>query len=278
MIKVFLSKYSGFCKGVESAIEKALHSLKPCLVLGNLIHNKMINNLLEKEGVFGEDMFKGGTPQQFLIPAHGISKERLELISDSVYTDATCPNVQLCIDIAKSCKGALIIIGDKNHSEVKNVSSYANSVCVQTNEGIDRIPFDEKEQNIIVGQTTVSRDLFELLSRKVLEKAKQIGVECIVKDTLCSVVEKRIQEARLYSENHSVIVIGDKTSANSLSIYNSANRYNDAYLVENESDMLTVPFSPSYFITTATSAPIELTKQMIAVIKKKFGECEVHSI
>lgn len=277
MIDVFLSKYSGLCKGVERAIECALLSLKPCLVLGNLIHNKMINNLLENGEIFGEDVFKGGTPRQYLIPAHGISKERLESIKDSVYTDATCPNVQLCIDIAKSCKGTLIIIGDKNHSEVKNVSSYANSICLLSNEDIDKIAFDEKEQNVIIGQTTVSRDTFELLSKKVLEKANRIGVECVVKDTLCLVVGKRIQEARLYSENHSVIVIGDKTSANSLTIYNSANRYNDAYLVENESDMLTVPFSPSYYITTATSAPIDLTKKMIAIIEKKFGECVVQS-
>src|SRR5436305_1248035 len=128
-MKVYLAKEVGFCFGVKRAINmtrQALAEHNEVSILGDVVHNKTVTSELEARGlvkVEDIDDIRSGT---MVIRAHGLPQARIHEAHDRGLNivDATCPIVSQAQQAAheledRGCQ--VIIIGDKNHAEIKGV-------------------------------------------------------------------------------------------------------------------------------------------------------------
>ena len=138
-IEVVKTGQVGFCFGVKSAVSRALKAAEAkketIHTLGPLLHNPQVVETLKKKGVVPvEDVFsleKGIV----VFRSHGIKKEEEEYIQkkglESI--DATCPFVKRVRKHAMYLRKhgyQVVIIGDKNHPEVKSVLSYLDNDAI----------------------------------------------------------------------------------------------------------------------------------------------------
>jgi len=131
-MKIIIAKNIGFCSGVKRAIAITENTLKksrpPVQFLGELVHNENVLEYFLKKGVkFKKDLkkTKRGT---LIIQAHG--RPPLPLLTGIIIKDATCllvKRAQLAANSFFLKKYQVIILGDKNHSEVIGIKGYTNN-------------------------------------------------------------------------------------------------------------------------------------------------------
>jgi len=135
-MKVLKTKHLGFCFGVKRAINIVLREAEQnkgnIYTLGPIIHNpQMVDNLKEKGIMPVDDVYQieNGV---VVFRTHGIKKEEEEYIKGKglPIIDTTCPFVkrvrQRAIFLKKNGY-RVVIVGDKNHPEVKSVLSYLDN-------------------------------------------------------------------------------------------------------------------------------------------------------
>ena len=232
-MKIILGKKSGFCYGVQNAVEKAesevINSKETIYCLGELVHNKIVTSNLESKGlVFIEDLeqAKGKT----IIRAHGIEKNiyedakkrNIELI------DLTCPNVLKIHDMAYeySKKGYyIILVGKKNHPETIGSISFCgeNSKIISDSDEVEQLIIDIEKANfkkvLVISQTTYSLKKFDNIVNEISNKiSKDIQLE--VMNTICLATELRQTETNEISKQADImIVVGGKNSSNTTKLY-----------------------------------------------------------
>ena len=232
-MEIILGKKSGFCYGVQNAVEKAetevVNSKETIYCLGELVHNKTVTNNLENKGlVFIENLeqAKGKT----IIRAHGIEKElyedakkrNIELI------DLTCPNVLKIHNLANefSEKGYyIILIGKKDHPETIGTISFCgeNSKLISDLNEVEQVIIDIERANLkkvlVISQTTYSLKKFDDIVKEISNKiSKNIKVE--VMNTICLATELRQKETDEISKQADImIVVGGKNSSNTTKLY-----------------------------------------------------------
>jgi len=219
-MKVLLAKNAGFCMGVRRAVETTLDVIHKegngVSTFGPLIHNPQVLDLLENRGVQILTEIPAQKTGTVVIRAHGVppaKKEQLENAGAKV-KDATCPHVvkvQVIIERFKKQGYATVIIGDKNHAEVEGLMGYAAPFgqVVSSAEDIETIKLSSPY--IIVSQTTQDDEVFEALSRKILERFP----EGKVFNTICDSTHKRQNEVRELCEKvEAMVVVGGRNSAN----------------------------------------------------------------
>lgn len=232
-MEIILGKKSGFCYGVQNAVEKAetevMNSKETIYCLGELVHNKTVTSNLENKGlVFIENLeqAKGKT----IIRAHGIEKEiyedakkrNIELI------DLTCPNVLKIHDLANeySKKGYyIILIGKKGHPETIGTISFCgeNSKIISDLDEVEQLIIDIERANfkkvLVISQTTYSLKKFDDIVNEISNNiSKDIQLE--VKNTICLATELRQKETDEISKQADImIVIGGKNSSNTTKLY-----------------------------------------------------------
>ena len=129
--------------------------------------------------------------------------------------DATCPNVKTSQRKARQAfeDGYLpIIVGEKNHPEVKSILAFAgnNAIIIERKEDIGEVPFVSKYCVII--QTTFELAKFEEILQAL--QAARPG-EYRVERTICLATRQRQEAAaKLAVEVDAFIVIGGRNSAN----------------------------------------------------------------
>ena len=221
MMEIKLAKHCGFCYGVKRAVQLAQQAADEHLkaaTLGPLIHNPQLISDLEKQGIACKDNiddFLSG--ETVIIRSHGVGPE--------VYTaaeakglpiiDATCPNVRLAQKKAAqaAADGYLpIVVGEKNHPEIKSILKWAgkNAICIECIKDISTVPQQERYGVII--QTTFELQKFEDILK---ELKKQRPGEYRVERTICLATAQRQKAAvDLAAETDAMIVIGGRNSAN----------------------------------------------------------------
>lgn len=239
---ITVSKYAGFCFGVRRATD-TIERLLDCkgekeiiCTLGKLIHNETYNNYLAERGVVSltdenidrifEKASKDGYAITVVTRTHGTEKgtnEKLirygELCGNIKTVDCACPYVKKIHGIVSENTGKnkiFILIGQKEHPEVRAAMSYANGTYYVFS-GADEL---EKALN------TIKTDGFEIsmaaqttqkLSewKKSQEIIKKHCTNAKIFDTICSVTEKRQTEAvELSRKSDIMLVIGGKESSN----------------------------------------------------------------
>ena len=232
-MEIILGKRSGFCYGVQNAVEKAeseiVSSKETIYCLGELVHNKTVTSNLENKGlVFIENLkqAKGKT----IIRAHGIAKEiyedakkrNIELI------DLTCPNVlkihELVYEYSK--KGYyIILVGKKNHPETIGTISFCgkNSKVISDVDEVEQLIMEIEKANskkvLVISQTTYSLKKFNDIVDGITSKiSRDIRLE--VMNTICSATELRQKETDEISKQVDfMIVVGGKNSSNTTKLY-----------------------------------------------------------
>lgn len=231
-MEIFVAKRSGFCFGVKKAINITFKIAEKkqdgIYTFGPIIHNpQVIENLKQKGIAPTDDIHKRGI-NALIIRTHGIPLNLMEEASKAGYEiiDATCPFVKKAQHYAKLLKDEgyqVIILGDREHPEVKGLMSYAGEdVIVVDGKAVitkdDSTSFNDYEELKglknrvgIVVQTTQPVESLKKLFSKILEMSKEIKVY----NTICNSTALRLKETEDMARKVDVMVIvGGKNSAN----------------------------------------------------------------
>lgn len=276
-LTVRVSKYAGFCWGVERALEVTLEAAgnapRPVNTLGPLIHNPSVIEELGRRGVgVISDPAEAGSGT-VILRSHGVPKgvkDRLSVSSAQVI-DATCPFVTSAQEKAARLHDdgyLVIILGETDHPEVLGLRSYAgeDSLVVESPAGLPTtLP---KRRVGVVVQTTQSQ---ERLSELVAHLAP-LTKELLVHNTICSATEQRQTAAiAMAAQVDAVVVVGGRDSGNTRRLAElCAAQQANTHHVESEAEI-----DPGWFqgartvgITAGASTPPE---QIAAVVEKVKG-------
>ena len=219
-MEIIVAEPCGFCYGVKRAVsiaEGAVNSL-PAATLGPLIHNPQFTENLASRGIVCKnslDEFAEG--ETVIFRSHGVGPSVYEKANEKKLKilDATCPNVKMSQNKARQAfeDGFLpIIVGEKNHPEVKSILAFAgkNGIIIESKRDISEVPFVSKYCVII--QTTFELAKFEEI-RQALQSARP--GEYRVERTICLATKERQEAAaKLAATTDAFIVIGGRNSAN----------------------------------------------------------------
>lgn len=271
-----VSKYAGFCFGVERAlnlVKSAAKKKNKLYTFGPLIHNPQVVNNLKKKGVKVlnnlENVEEGST---VVIRSHGVSKDYIQKLKKNKVNilDATCPYVKTAQKKAKYLyeKGYKVIIyGQKKHPEVKAILSYTNYKGVVIEKISNYKLFNDVDRYGLVAQTTRRKKQFSKLATKYIENSK----ECVIFNTICNATYDRQQDAKKIAKNVDLmIVVGGKNSANTTKLYKIVKKVKPAIHIEtaDEIDVDRIKQYNKVGITAGASTPEYLINDVINKIKR----------
>ena len=270
-MKIIKSKHSGFCFGVKRAIgivEKELRQGGSKLyTIGPIIHNPQMVKMLEEKGAIPVDDISQVKEGVVVFRTHGIRKEEEEYVKERNLKalDATCPFVKRVRKYALYLEKngyTVVIVGDKNHPEVKSVLSYLH------NDGIVlQKPTSVRAKKIgVVSQTTLDAGTFTGVVSGLIEGAEEIRVY----NTICESTQVRQKEAAaLATAVDAMLVVGGRNSSNTTKLYRIVKEMQPrTYHVETEADIKPEWFSGAkkVGITGGASTPdliIELVERRV---------------
>lgn len=232
-MNIIVGKNSGFCAGVKHTITKAKEELSKSEngidCLGEIIHNEQVVNDLEELGLRIINKIEDAKGK-VIIRAHGIAKDvydhskkhNIELI------DLTCPNVvKIHNQVEKLSKSGyfIFLFGVKNHPETIGTYSFCgkNSYILEGIDDISPALNSLKTSNLnnvlIISQTTFSLNLFEKMTKMVLDElGNNFNVQ--VEKSICNATDLRQKEAfEISSKVQLMIIIGGKNSSNTKKLY-----------------------------------------------------------
>lgn len=230
MNKVTILEPKGYCAGVARAINVALnakkeHPNKDVYILGMLVHNHHVVNLLDKSNIKMVDSFDEIKDNDVIVfNADGHSKEQKRIAKEKhlIVYDAICPKVQSNLNkiIEEINNGHQVIyIGQAHHQETQ--------IAIGVKEGI--IFYDEKKgldyslitdpSPFVLNQTTLNSIDIINLHKDILKHVPNARIS----NEICPTTRKR-QEAvqHLEEDVDAVIVVGDQVSSNSKRLYEIA--------------------------------------------------------
>lgn len=211
---------AGFCFGVKRAIniafKAAKNSREAVYTLGPIIHNPQVVEKLSEEGVrTAEDLDQEGI-KRLIIRSHGVSAEFFNEASKKGIDiiDATCPFVKRAQKYAHSLKRdgyQVVIVGNREHPEVKGILSYAGDDSIVINNTSELNGIALKKKAGVIAQTTQRHIIFQEIVLKCLEKVREIKVY----NTICdSTTVRQNATKRLAGEVDLILVVGGRCSAN----------------------------------------------------------------
>lgn len=219
-MEIKIAENCGFCYGVKRAVNMAQDASNLegiTRTLGPIIHNPQVVGELKEKGIDVIDNInelpRGGN---LIIRSHGVGPSIYEEAENGGLNviDATCPHVKKAQMDAKSVienGDTLIILGERNHPEVKSINLWAHNrgIIIETEEEAKNIHFVESMG--VVVQTTFSQ--FKFLS--IIETLKQKTKAIQVYKTICNATEARQNSAvDLAKKVDLMVVIGGKNSGN----------------------------------------------------------------
>ena len=220
-LKIIKARHTGFCFGVKRAVgsaEKFLVKHKRAYSLGPIIHNPSVVKDLSGKGLEVISDIKKAKGSSLIIRSHGMSP-RLKVKAKELSVDmldATCPFVKRSHAIVTKLKREsykIIIVGEKNHPEVKALLEVAGVRALVVTGEADLARSSLRDNKIaVVAQTTLSRDRFFRIVESILQ------LDCLeyrVFNTICNDVVQRQTEAKTLAKKvDMVFVVGGKISAN----------------------------------------------------------------
>ena len=276
-MEIKIAEYCGFCYGVKRAVEMAEKAAADRVIgatLGPLIHNPQFIAELEAKGIACKDDLDQFTAGETVIfRSHGVGPEVYEKAEAKQLNiiDATCPNVRMAQKKAFQAAqdGYLpIIVGEKNHPEVKSIKKWAgeNAIVVEYLKDISEVP--QKDKYAVIIQTTFELQKFEeILAALQKEREGEYRVE----RTICLATSQRQNAAmKLAGEVDAFIVIGGRNSANTRHLYELvASKCPKAYHIETAAELEQEMFRDciKIGITAGASTPDRLIKEAIVAME-----------
>lgn len=282
-MKVTIDENSGYCFGVEFAIQMAEDELADSgklYCLGDIVHNAMEVERLNAKGleIINHEDLRNISDAKVLIRAHGEPPETYKIAMENniELIDASCPVVlKLQNRVNKDFRrmeeeeGQLVIYGKKGHAEVIGLTGQTDNkaIVVMEDEDLDQVDFSKPIT--LFSQTTKSTKGFYDLKAKIEERAGE-DAEFKANDSICRQVSNREPNmVRFAAENDVVIFVSGKKSSNGKALYGVCKRNNErSYFIESEKELQKDWFKSddTIGICGATSTPtwlMENVKQAI---------------
>jgi 4-hydroxy-3-methylbut-2-enyl diphosphate reductase len=223
-MEIRIVKGAGFCFGVKRAIDIAFalaeRKQKGIYTLGPIIHNPQVVDKLREKGIAPTDNIYGDDIKVLIIRTHGIPTDLLQKASEVGYeiVDATCPFVTKAQRYAKLLSDdgyQVVILGDRDHPEVKGLVSYAGEDALVI-DGREELPELKSKVGIVV-QTTQPVEGLKRLTGQVIERSREMKVY----NTICNSTALRLKETEEMAGGVDVmVVVGGKNSANTTQLAN----------------------------------------------------------
>ncbi|MGN0727616.1 MAG: bifunctional 4-hydroxy-3-methylbut-2-enyl diphosphate reductase/30S ribosomal protein S1 [Anaerovoracaceae bacterium] len=286
MREILLAENSGFCFGVRQAIEKTEEQINlkksgkikgRIFTCGPLIHNRLVTDDLAERGVGIITSAGEAEPGDVVIVrSHGESKTFFEDARSRGITviDATCPfvrKIQLLAEEAHHEGRKIIIVGDREHPEVRGINGWCenSAVIVNSPEEAESVTGDNY---FLVCQTTIKKELLDEITQ-VLSK-NNVGFEA--RNTICSATTLRQTSCRKLAECcDAMVVIGGKDSSNTRKLYQIAKKVcKNAYFIEKNEDLPLHQLKKYNKIGVAAGAstPECVIKEVIATMSENITE------
>jgi 4-hydroxy-3-methylbut-2-enyl diphosphate reductase len=226
-MQVKLAQSRGFCFGVEDAVEMAERALREnatdkIVALGPVIHNAQVVERLEQAGLNqAGDLETIPQGSRLLIRSHGATPQTYERAAERNLdiVDATCPLVKRAQNVARQLHDEgyqVVMIGDKNHAEVRGVIGYAPDVIVVDEQTDLDEALAHRSRLGIVAQTTLAPQHVGRLVARICERNFK---EVKIVNTLCTEVVRRQEAAvALCHEVDVMFVLGGLHSANTIEL------------------------------------------------------------
>jgi 4-hydroxy-3-methylbut-2-enyl diphosphate reductase len=220
-MRVLRAEVLGLCFGVRDAlaIMKRVEHPEEVMIHGELVHNPIVQERLERRGFqTSSESSRGelGASPVVLITAHGVSdreRDRLQQAGKRLI-DTTCPLVARAHRAAITLRDEgyhVLIIGRKGHVEVQGIAEDLPSVdVVQSVADVIQYPHDRLG---ILCQTTTPERLVREVRQAIQERNPQAEIRFI--DTVC-LPTKDHQRAleRLLDRVEAMVVVGGRNSNN----------------------------------------------------------------
>lgn len=289
-MKVEIDENSGYCFGVEFAIQMAEDGMeegKELYCLGDIVHNSMEIERLYKKGLrtINREQLKNLKDCKVLIRAHGEPPETYQIaIENNIeLIDASCPvvlklqnRVKNSYDQAKKRDGQLVIYGKPGHAEVIGLTGQTgnDAIIVTNEEDLEKIDFSRPVT--LYSQTTKSTKGFYGLKAMIEDRITEKGLLSVqedfnANDSICRQVSNREPSMERFSRKHDVILfVAGRKSSNGKALYSVCLSINPrSYFIENEKEIDLSWINPddSVGICGATSTPTWLMEQVADYLK-----------
>ncbi|MEM6842045.1 MAG: 4-hydroxy-3-methylbut-2-enyl diphosphate reductase [Bacteroidota bacterium] len=294
-MKVTIDQNSGYCFGVEFAIQMAEDEMAESsnlYCLGDIVHNDMEVRRLHEKGlrIISRDDLENLHDCKVLIRAHGEPPEtyQLALKNNIELIDASCPvvlklqnRVKNSFDRMEKVEGQIVIYGKPGHAEVIGLTgqTQGQAIIVMQDEDLDKI--DYTKPVTLFSQTTKSTQGFYRIKGMIEERLKTANgeletVDFNANDSICRQVSNRGPKLRKFSEEQDIIIfVSSKKSSNGKALFSICQEMNEqSYFIANEEEL-----QPEWFegaetvgICGATSTPMWLMEQVAHGIRNLESE------
>lgn len=285
MITVTIDQNSGYCFGVEFAIQMAEDEIEKggtLYCLGDIVHNDMEVERLYKKGlrIITKEDLKDLRDCKVLIRAHGEAPEtyKIAIENNIELIDASCPvvlklqnRIKHSYDKMSSTNGQVVIYGQNGHAEVKGLAGQTReeAIIITTEDDLDQIDFSRPVT--LYSQTTKSTKGFykikEMIETRMQEAKKdQEAIEFSANDSICRQVSNREPHLTKFAQQYDIIIfVSGKKSSNGKALFGVCKSENErSYFVENESEIDLNWFGPNdrVGVCGATSTPMWLMENV----------------
>lgn len=271
MIKTILP--IGYCFGVKNTLDNVKklannNPTKDIVLFSAPVHNKnALDDLLKIGNIFMlKDYKKMNNNDSILVfSAHGHTSKQEQFAKENGFKiyDSICPflmfrNKSVLKDIDSFDK--IYVIGDEKHPETESLLSLKQGiVCLNPNNKII-LEKDDLSKVLVIYQSTINVDSFNLLNEELKKTFKNLTVISV-----CPECANRFNnlDKIAFNQNDLIIIVGDKTSANTTSLFEKAKTKLDSkrvLFILNVDELKKVPLPiniNNIYLTSGTSASLE---------------------
>ncbi|PWM43217.1 MAG: bifunctional 4-hydroxy-3-methylbut-2-enyl diphosphate reductase/30S ribosomal protein S1 [Clostridiales bacterium] len=244
--EVIKTQNIGFCFGVNRAVNALNEVLKnddgskKIYTFGQIVHNNIITDELEKKGVINTENIEDIEPGSIVfIRAHGIPRSVYEaLVNKNVEIfDETCPKVKKIHNIVSNAEN-VIIAGNIKHPEVIGIigNTKNKKFIVKDIDELKKIMHNISgidSEIVFLAQTTFNASEFNEMA-KYLEQFNNVRVV----NTICSSTYERQKDVEdLAKRVDAFVIVGGKNSSNTQKLYEIASLYCKAFHIESPNEL-----------------------------------------
>ncbi|MBU1125919.1 MAG: 4-hydroxy-3-methylbut-2-enyl diphosphate reductase [Candidatus Omnitrophica bacterium] len=276
-MKISVAKSAGFCFGVKRAITIALDAARAgkVFMLGDIVHNEEVVGTIQHVGIKKIERLTPTKDRILLLRAHGTSRRLIEKARRCGYVliDATCLMVKEIHRTAQACerkKQTIIVIGDKNHDEVKGIigNLRRKAIIIDTQRNIPVAALKKTKKACIVVQSTQNEDT----TRKIVTIIKKHIPQVAFYNTICKPTRDKQEEIKkMPLKNEVMIIIGSKTSANTKRLYEISRSLNSrSHWISSWKELKKRWFKDirTVGVTAGASTPEETIQQVVRFLKR----------
>lgn len=272
-MEVIVADNAGFCFGVKRAIKMANDTLDQAhgtvKSIGQLIHNPQVVASFHERGLEVvadmDDVAPNGT---VVIRSHGVGpdvRRRAEELALRV-VDTTCPFVTKAQQYAAKLveeNYKVVMIGDKNHPEVKGVVAHTGDKAIVINTVAEAESLKFIPRMGVVFQTTHAIGHVQEIVSALLKRGKEVRVF----NTLCGATTSMQKTAvELAPEVDAMVIIGGRQSANTAQLAEVCRKVNPRVVSVEAADDL----DPAWFagirrvgVSAGASTPDEVIAEVV---------------